>query len=197
MKHRIQAKAPLTLIELAVALILTGILLALLWQGYRFQQHTTLKIEEAQSTVQKQLFCKQRIEKILFPFTQNQKESFLYSPSPSSLCLSYLQKVDPNPLFLGNVRSLLYLDNSCQLCLASWTQEQTARIEILLEQVKNLSFTFLDPKTALWLQNWPESFGYSPSWVRLQVGFMDNTTHNFLWKVGRSEDPILYVGENP
>ncbi len=199
---RRRAKQALTLIELMVALLLTGLLLAVLWQGYCAQQQVSRKIEKEKILTQKLLFCKQRIEKILFQFAHEGTQHILFTPTTTknitdTLCFSYEQTADPDPSFTGIVKSLLYTDETKQLCLATWSSEQQCRIEILHDNVLQIKYGFFDPDTNTWHDSWPESFTHPPSWLRLQMSIVDQKeTPWFFWKIGIQEGPIFYPENN-
>jgi hypothetical protein len=191
---------PLTLLELMVAFSLVSILLVTLWGLYRSWLVTSEKNQKLQSQVHKMVFLKERLDKIalLVASSQEGDANYLFTPQEKveglpTVCLSYYNQPDPTSSFNGKVCSLLYLNSVKELCLATWSQEKEARIDLLLQGVSAFSLSYFDPQTNLWREDWPESFHHLPLWMRLKVEA--DPKIELLFRLDQSFEPILYVGE--
>lgn len=193
-------KHSLTLLEISVAFFLLGILLSSLWGLYQSYLTTYQKNQKTQTQIQKILFIKQRIDKLVSlvadPSPIEEEKNYVFTPSEKiegfqTLCLSYHNSPDPEPLFSGRVRSLLYLNPNKELCLSTWAPDKQLRTEILLQKTLAFSLSYFDPQTNLWREDWPSSFGHLPVWILLKIE--SETLLELRFKVERSFEPILYI----
>ena len=196
-------KYSLTLLEISIAFFLVGILLSTLWGLYHSWLLTYQKNQKTQTQLHKILFIKNRLDKVIMlvasPPAQETDKNFLFTPEEkiegsSTVCFSYLNAPDPEIAFNGEVRSLLYLNSIKQLCLATWSFEKEVRIDCLLESVTSFDLSYFDPQTNHWREDWPDSFGRLPLWMRLKTKGSENL--NLLFRIDHSFDPILYLEKN-
>jgi hypothetical protein len=195
-------KYSLTLLELSIALFLTGILLSTLWGLYHHWMVVHLQIQKQEIALHKWLFIKLRLEKLLERMdiipVKGEQASFLFSPPGglngfSSVCFSYLNGPDPEFVFNGQVRSLLYINENKKLCLTTWAFERTSRTEILLDSVSSFSLSFFDPQTNLWREDWPDKFAHRPLWMKVDIETTEKI--DLIFRLSPSSDPIFYLKE--
>lgn len=65
--------------------------------------------------------------------------------------------VDHNPAFCGDVTGMLYQNADHKLCLASWASNGEARVDMLLDNIKEISFSFFDSNKKIWKSNWEKA----------------------------------------
>jgi hypothetical protein len=187
-----KAKHSLTLLEVAIALVLTGILLSVLWKVYHNWYKTYETVQVLQAKAHKKLFVKERLEKLSSAISTYHEGHMLFNPSTESLCFCYKGEADPTPSFNGMVRSLLYVDSAKQLCLASWSSSKESRIEVLKDRVSSLSFAFFDTQTRSWSDFWEESLDHLPLFVKVIIKTPEGE-ESYRLTTTITEGPILYL----
>lgn len=193
-------KKNLTLLEMTIALFLTGILLSALWGIYHHFSVSYQKAQKEQVKVHKLLFLKEKLDLIASWVSSSsfkeEKESLIFTPQNKmeglpTLSLSYEHGPDPELIFNHFVRSLLYVNNNKTLCLATWASKGQMRVETLLDQVSSLAFSYFDPEVNLWRENWPESFDHTPLWIRIKIE--SEGSLELILRVSTLEEPIIYL----
>lgn len=199
MQHNISKKKKnsLTLLEVTIAILLTGILLSSLWQIYHNWYKNYQKVQILQSKSHKLIFLKQKLEGLFFLTSIPDSDNFLFTPKDlvntyPSLCLSYKGGADPEPSFNRTLRSLLYVDNLNQLCLATWSDDLQNRIEILSTKISSFEIVFFDHETKSWQESWPETLEHLPLWIKLHIKTPDGE-EKLTFRVLHPEGPILYL----
>lgn len=191
----------LTLLEICIAIVLLGILLSSLWGMYRRWMVTYQTQQKKQLNVHKILFLKQRLEQIATFMTETfseegEEKNTLFTPKQKSeglptLCFSYQNTPDSDPFFNGRICSLLYVSPDKKLCLATWGSDKRTRVDVLLDIVSSLSFSYFDPQTNLWRDDWPETLEHLPLWMRLKTNGEESI--DLLFRLQHSLEPILYL----
>ena len=197
--HRTPKQA-FTLLEISIAMVLTGILLSTLWKTYFHWTLVQQQIQKASEHLHRTLYAELRLQHVMKQFDTpppKDQKTFLFTPQElmqdlPTLCLCYVNEIDPEMTFNGLVRSLLYVNEKRQLCLATWNAEQEARVEVLLDAISSLEFSFFDPQLHLWETQWPESYDHLPLWMRLTVKTPKEEEQLF-FQVCHPFDPILYI----
>jgi type II secretory pathway component PulJ len=202
--YKVKKKYTLTLLEVCIAFFLVGILLSSLWGLYHRWLKTYQQNQKTQTQIHQLALFKEKMDQIAMfvgspPPEEKEKNSLFTLPEKieeaPALYFSYYQEIDPDPLFLGKVGSLLYMVPSKKLCLATWPiDEQTgveARIECLLEPASSFSVSFFDPQTNYWRKDWPDHMERLPLWMKLEI--KGEEQKEFLFRFERSFDPILYL----
>lgn len=193
-------KYSLTLLEISIALCLTGILLSTLWGLYHHWLITYQQVQKKQTELHKILFLKERMERIIDlvakPCPKEEDTHFLFTPSHqiegfSSICFSYTNEPDPNFFFNGTVRSLLYINNLKKLCLTTWGSDQTNRTEILLAPLSSFSVSYFDVQTNSWREDWPDTLHHLPLWIRINIESTERI--ELLFSLRHPDDPIFYL----
>ena len=194
---RRRKKRSLTLLEVTIAVFLTGILLSSLWQIYHNWYKSYQKVQVLQTKTHKVIFIKQKLDELFFLASISEEEGFFFTPKDlvntyPSLCISYKGRPDPEIAFNGVLRSLLYVDNLKQLCLATWSSDLQNRIEILGRNISFFEMNFFDHQTNSWQADWPETLDHNPLWIRLQITNTDGT-NNLIFRGLHPDGPILYL----
>ncbi len=189
-------KHSLTLLEVAIAICLTAILVPSLWHVYQNWLTSYKNVQLLQNKLEPRLFLKQRLERIGLLLRNLNEPNFIFTPSEKSefpsVCFSYKNEPDVNPAFNDIVRSLLYVDGAKQLCLTTWGSTLENRTEILLTQIKSLEISFFNPKINIWQSSWDESPPL-PIWIKLIIGTTSNETLEIKIRSSFTKEPILYL----
>ncbi len=189
-------KHSLTLLEVAIAICLTAILVPSLWHVYQNWLTSYKNVQLLQNKLEPRLFLKQRLERIGLLLTNLSENNFIFTPNEKSefpsVCFSYTNEPDVNPAFNDIVRSLLYVDNGKQLCLTTWGSTLESRTEILLTEIKSLEIFFFNPETNIWQSSWNESTPL-PIWIKLVIENSSNEPLEIKIRSSFSKEPILYL----
>ena len=189
-------KHSLTLLEILIALCLAGLLLSLLWKTYH------IYCRQQQATQQEQLhsyntfFLKQRLEKLFSLVLRTKPTPPLFTlaqkpyPQPT-LCLFYEGDPDPDPLYNGYLRSILYIDEAKRLCLATWSSDRQCQTELLGEEVSSLNFLFFNKESQEWQKEWPETLSQAPLFIKISYEIAGKTQH-LVYKTHMPEDALFY-----
>lgn len=189
-------KHSLTLLEVAIAICLIGILVPSLWSVYQNWFGSYKNIQETHAKIEKKLFLKHRLERLCLRLKDLNEPNFLFTPQEKSIfpsiCFSYKAEPDKDPAFNGVVRSLLYVDERKQLCLTTWGTDLKKRTEVLLKEISSLRITFFDPEKASWEDSWLETLDHLPLWIKLEI---ETGKEKLDLKIRSSlhKGPILYL----
>ena len=190
-------KRALTLLEVTVAIFLTGILLSSLWQIYHNWYKSYQKIQSLQLKTHKLFFLKQKLDCLFFLTSVPDQGNFLFTPEDlintyPSLCLSYKGGPDPDIAFNGILRSLLYVDNLKQLCLSTWSSDLQNRTEVLSTKISDFEIELFDHQINNWQKTWPETLDHLPLWIRLTIK-NEEGSECLTFRSLHPEGPILYL----
>ncbi len=147
-------KRSLTLLEVVIAIALLGFLLTGLFRSLHQGLKKNIEAKELkQKVLQLELF-QQRL-KNLFSHLDGET-GFLLQKHPDAkgqaLIISYHQDVDPDFEMCGTLQGMLFLNKQNQLCLVSWSENEKARLEVLLDKVEGFTCQLFDPKKGEWSQ---------------------------------------------
>ncbi len=194
-------KHSLTLLEIAVAFSLLGVILTTLWGMYHHWLVAYQKNQKEQTEIHKILWVKTKLDTIASYVSAPPKEKDLYPPSlftPENLiegfptvCFRYRHPPDPELSFNGAVDSLLYINPQKALCLATWSLDQKMRIEQLMHPISSFHLSFFDEQTSMWREDWPDSMDHLPLWMKVQIE--TETTIELFFRTNYSLDPIFYL----
>ncbi len=188
-----KVKQALTLLEVNIAIFITGILLSALWGMYHNWYKSYEKAQKMQSNIHRTLFIKHRLEQVFSLVAKSSKNNFAFSPSAdNTLCISYEGGADPDPCFNKTLRSLLYKDEANRLCLATWASDVQSRVEVLLDKVSLLEFSFFDTQIGAWQSFWPESLDHLPLWVKIHIK-REKEQDTLIFRMQNPAEPILYL----
>ncbi|MES2198864.1 MAG: prepilin-type N-terminal cleavage/methylation domain-containing protein [Chlamydiota bacterium] len=193
MKRKV--KRALTLLEVNIAIFITGILLSALWGMYHNWYKSYEKAQKMQSNIHSTLFVKHRLEQVFALLAKPGKSHFAFTPfkdGEKTLCISYEGGADPDPLFNKTLRSLLYKDEANRFCLATFASGAASRVEVLLDKVSLLEFFFFDIQTGSWQTSWGEELDHLPLWVKIHIK-RGKEEEAFIFRMQHPVEPILYL----
>lgn len=186
----------LTLLEVIVALSLTGILLAFLWQSYFNSQKQLMTTQRKKTeSLQKMLF-QEKVSNLIAALVKEDSEKLLYTvPSKISsypmLVFKTFLPVDLDPDFSGPVLSALYLTDAKDLCLVNWASNNKMRSEVLLKEISSCRFLFFDAKKKQWEENWPQKNEGFPEMIKLLITQKEKS-ETYLFFPTQHLGPIIY-----
>ena len=191
-------KSSLTLLEVSIALFLTGILLTTLVSLYRDWLISFQKVQKEEVLAHKYLFLKHRLTQISSLLAKREDPIFFSLEENiegfPALCVSYDNAPDPDPSFNGPVTSTLYVDSQKNLCLKTVSKKNEIRLEILFHPISSFSLSYFDLQTNLWRDDWPKSFNEIPLWVRFKIESPEEQGPlDWIIQVSFPSDPILYL----
>ncbi|NGX27991.1 MAG: hypothetical protein K940chlam1_00163 [Candidatus Anoxychlamydiales bacterium] len=183
-------KVNFTLIEVIVSLFLITIIMSFLF-GY-FSKITKVEknIEDMKVIVFEKNHVHIRLNHIFSQIVSGIDEPFNseYENDSSNLSLNFCfdNGVDPDPIFSSIQRGKVFVDKNNNLCLEIRPMDKkvdSKRLEILIKNVKNISYRFLDSKNELlknhidesisdnifWYNFWPKKVGSSPSVIYVEI----------------------------
>src|SRR5579872_241343 len=167
-------KKNLTLMEVAIALSLTAILLSFLLSFYRETHLNKTKIQIAKQQVLANQLVHLRLYRIFAQLHQEEKSQkpLLYTDiftgtELPALYLQYQNGIDPDPALANLVTSVLYLTKGKELCLTTTSKKGGKRMEILATQISSLSFEFFDPEEKHWTPDWNDKKKATPLIVKM------------------------------
>ena len=85
----------------------------------------------------------------------------------------------PIPAFSGEVQGALYLGKKGSLYLTTWGKDDKIRTDRLLQNLKELSFSFFDPEKGDWISSWPRDKGSLPPFCKLSFSSAEKQTLAF------------------
>ncbi len=189
-------KNSFTLLEMVIVIALAGCLLSVLWGLFHRWTKSHLQVEQIQQKTSRYLFTYHRLHSLFTQYTLSarQEEHAFFVTSKEyktpALHLRYINNADPNPSFNLLVDSLIYVDHEL-LCIATWGDDKAPRIEVLLEGVQEISFSFFNMEELEWKDLWPETMTSSPLWTKVQIQ-TNQGIETFTFQTRQTEDPIVY-----
>jgi hypothetical protein len=171
--HKFKKRFTISLIEVIIALFLTGIIITFLWRAFFQTQKNILHVEKKKNLALQNHFFYQKMARLLchIPSKPGASALFTYQETKNDpLTFFFLtdRPVDPDPDFSGTCLQNLYLIGE-DLCLATWGNRDKVRFEVLKSHVSSLTITFFDSKEKKWIPIWPEDQSYLPVMIKLQV----------------------------
>jgi len=186
-------KFSLTLIEVMIALVLTGILMSFLWQAYFGLQKQLYKIEEKKAKSLEAIVFQQRVSKLISSVTK--EDPLLYTlenrHQPKILIFKAEMPVDPDPDFSGSLLCGLYLSENNELSLTYWASEDKVRSEVLMEKVTAFDTYFYDEKNKTWEPIWPEHSKSMPVMIKCKIT-KGSTPEEYYFFPSQHLGPIIY-----
>jgi type II secretory pathway pseudopilin PulG len=186
-------KFSLTLIEVMIALVLTGILMSFLWQAYFGLQKQLYKIEEKKAESLASVAFQERVSKLISWVSK--EDPLLYTVEnrhePKMLIFKAEMPVDPDPDFSGPLLCGLYLSENSELCITEWASEDKVRSEVLMEKVSSFDTYFYEEKKKTWQPSWPENSKSMPVMIRCKVS-KGSTTSEYYFFPSQHLGPIIY-----
>jgi hypothetical protein len=147
-------KRPLTLLEVIIALSLTGVLLSVLFGFYKHLSFSNVSITAAKQTVLYREWTQEKLAQVFSAALP--KEGFctvsLEKSIGKALSFHYDNGPDPDPNYCHVVRGALHLNSKNELCLITWP----GRKQVLYAGVKAIHFSFFDGEELSWKDAWSE-----------------------------------------
>jgi hypothetical protein len=148
----------LTLLEVMIALSLAAVLLSALMSSYYQVSKQRITAQELKKNSLSVEVMRQRLIHLFAQTAAAETVRFHTGTHPSALgsCLifTYCHGIDLKPEFCGDLTGMLYLNAHHQLALASWGSSSEARVEVLLENIGEVFFSFFDAKMENWRADW-------------------------------------------
>ena len=159
-------KRPLSLLEVAIGLALTAILLTALFSSFRQSVQINAKVKKLTETLHPKFVMQMRLAKVFEgidggKFTLAQKDR---TELPELIFL-FDNGVDPDPLFVGEVEGRLFCRNK-NLYLTLGVKKRK-REELIFKGVENLSILCFDPGKQKWVKEWKEGV---PPMIKIALG---------------------------
>jgi len=163
---RILQKRLLSLLEVAIGLALTAILLTALFSNFRQLIQTNVEVQKVRQDMHWKLVTQMRLGQVL-EAVEEQGSLFSFNTripnhDEQALWLTYDAGFDPDPEFCGKTRAFLSCNSQKDFCLTSFSKKGKTRVEVFMKNAKNLSFSFFDPKTKEWISSWEKASDLPP-----------------------------------
>lgn len=158
-------KRPFSLLEICIGLALTTILLTALFNGFRQLMVSGAEIERTRSELHPYLLFPLRMQQIFDAMPSN---ALCYTDpheeaKGSALYLTFLNGVDPEPEFCGEVEGVLFQNKENEIVL----KLNNERTETLFTPRKSFSIEFFDPKEKTRISEWKKEV--LPPFIYIQV----------------------------
>ena len=183
----------MTLIEVMIALVLTGILMSFLWQAYFGLQKQLYKIEAKKAESLASVAFQERVSKLISSVSK--QDHLLYTVEnkhePKILIFKAEMPVDPDPDFSGSLLCGLYLSENSELCITEWASENKARSEVLMEKVTGFDTYFYDENKKTWQPSWPENSKSMPVMIKCKI-MRGSAIREYYFFPSQHLGPIIY-----
>lgn len=221
-----------TLIELLISMALTTLILTTLMFFYKQISYLNTKFDEAQKESFELRFLESRLSYILprTAYERTVKHDFYFFTEPDyhsvfknnsqSLIFTFDNGINHDKSFSNHVLGRLYLDRSGNLTLgmwpspARWSNDELPPMkkEILMENVRSLSFQFFIPQERIqspvanesknekvepaprlsWINKWQQNYKQLPAIVRVEITRADHKKHTYAFPLPNVAIPIVY-----
>lgn len=166
----------ITLLEVMIALSLAVILLSALMTSYYQISKKRMTAQELKKSSLSVEMMRQRLTHLFAQAVAAESLRFQTGAHPEAigpgLIFTFHNGVDLNPAFCGDVTGMLYQNADHKLCLASWASNGEARVEMLLDNIREVSFSFFDSSRKTWKPTWEKSSPFPP-FFKLSWSTMD------------------------
>lgn len=180
----------LTLLEIMIAIVLLGVLLTGLFNGFRQAVKKNITTRELKQRILPLELFQQRL-KLIF----SHQSTLWLQPHPeatgTALWMSHEQEADPEFDLCGPIQSMLYLTSAKELCLVHWSEQGRGRVETLVNKVEGFSCRFFDGKE--WIDTWPKNKKEQPKMVKINLKREKQETP-FVFFLSDPEEKIVYKG---
>ncbi|HSX04500.1 MAG TPA: prepilin-type N-terminal cleavage/methylation domain-containing protein [Rhabdochlamydiaceae bacterium] len=194
-----------TLLEMVIGIALASILLMVLFSSLRQTAVASSKMKTAQKIVHQRLCMQLRLSSLFDALQFERKKVVFYTGQhPESisdaLYFSYKQEVDADPDYIGTLNAAIFLKYpEKQLCLQTYSVSGGSRREIFLEELKDLSFQFLDAQKGKWESHWSKGADFSPALLKIAVTEKNKNllkdSIEFAFSLNGNTNEIIYLKE--
>jgi hypothetical protein len=193
--HKLKKRFALSLIEVMIALFVTGIIISFLWRAFfQTQKHIAIVEKKKNFALQNHFFYEKMARLLcLIPSKPGSSALFTHQETkndPLTLFFFAERPVDPDPDFSGTCLQNIYLKGE-DLCLATWANRDKGRFEVLKRHISSFSFTFYDSKEKKWMSVWPEDQSYLPVMIKIQI-IENQQPQDFVFFPSQHIPAILY-----
>ena len=192
-----------TLLEVLIALILTGIVLSFLFGFFRHVSMAKAKNKIVKDKVLNVESCYLRLQSLFSHFSEDEGCWLVTLSIPEAkgpaLLISCDEGLSPDPAFCGPIYNMLYVTKAHQLCLCCWTKEGGAvKVDTLLRKVEGISYAFFSDKkwSDTWSKNKTQGLANSAAFPLLMIKVSlalekgNNNRHDFIFSLKEGE--IMY-----
>lgn len=185
-------KRSLTLLEVIIAIVLLGALLAGLFNTFRHGMKQNISARELkQKVLQIELFNQKM--KTLFSDETSVWMDTHKEASGNALFINFTKTADPDFEMCQDLQSMLFLNGKKELCLVVFSENGKSRIETLLDKVEAFDCRLFDPKNGEWSHVWPEKKEGRAAMAAIDLTWND-TKIPFVFFLKASHEKITYVG---
>ena len=191
-------KSALTLLEVMIALSLTGMLLFILFGLFKNMFIQSKGIQTTKEGVLYRSFTQQRLSQALAKVKEDEaeKKPILYQEGyegcPSALFIHYDNGVDSSHAFSHEVQEVFYLNNKGCFCSDLIGANQTSRKDVFLQNVQSITWQFFNYETLQWQESWPKELNALPTMIKLSILEKSETNpHEFAFFLFTTA-PIVY-----
>lgn len=197
MRRKRLVKRPLTLLEVTIALFLTSFLVVFLFGFFREISMENIEAE----TFDEKLFplekTEMRLGALLSAVEEEEKDkpALFYTEfkGGNELIFSFNNGIDEDPLFSGPIRAHLGVSKKqLELHLLPLEEDRKVRKEILMENVKNVGFSFFHLESKEWKSEWDKESGSLPVMMKVILAKEDGQTFEFVFFLPPSTKPVIY-----
>lgn len=173
----VSMKRPLSLLEVAIGMALTAILLTALFSTFRQLVQTNASVQKIRNERHWTYVTHLRLGQIFETTTD------IRLTDSNTLIVLFNNGIDPEPAFCGQLGSTLFIkDDKLTFKMAS---PKGTRFEPLCDNVKDLSFSFYDTKAKKWVNEWKGG----PLCAAIAVTINDET---FSYTLPHAERRVIY-----
>ncbi|NDE82344.1 MAG: hypothetical protein EB051_01845 [Chlamydiia bacterium] len=171
----------LTLIELVIALALTGLIISYLWQSFFNSQKQQGAIGIIKEGALKKIYFQEKMSQL---FIALNPDAPLFTPNADKteaivLVLNVLHPVDLDPDFSGAYKCLIKLLEDKQLCLIHLGQNKKIRSEILFNDVNHIEILFFHPEKKNWTNTWDKTDNNIPCMIKFLISSKEREEYIF------------------
>lgn len=224
-----------TLIEMLISMALTALILSSLMFFYREITYMNALYDQDQQESFRRRFLENRLSDILpkAVYEKNEKKDFIFFSQPDfhntfknnspSLIFTFDNGVDRDKNFSNHVLGRIYLDPEGNLTLGMWPspsrweegETPPMKKEILMQDVKNLSFRFFIPQEReqspvannnknqkvepaprlSWVDKWQQNYQQLPAIVEVNITYMQGKKERkltYAYPLPNVATPIVY-----
>ncbi len=168
-------KQPLTLLEIVIALFLTGIILTTLLVFFKDYSLTNIKLKTVKEHVLARQTCYLRLNN-LFSSMQTPKNgtSGFYTDTynesaKEALFFTFNNGADLDPDFCNTLKGVLYLTKGGALHLIIQGEGGKTRKEVLFQNLSQFTLQFFDEEEKNWSPSWPRSKEKPPLMLKIEL----------------------------
>lgn len=184
----------LTLIEVVIALAVTGILISFLWQSYFNCQKQLITLEAHKKSYMDKIFFHETISDLIIRLTPNKRCSPVHTPNtdsthPKTLILYSDAHIDVDPDFTGPCYfGLIHMEK--KLMLTHWGSSDKKRTSVLLDDVEDVDFLFYNTLSKSWVKHWDKKSISVPMMIKIKIGNLG--ANEFIFFPQLDIEPIKY-----